>query len=86
MGGLQAPKWKPSIWTRPLHWPRWKPRRRIRLSLKASRLEHMLLSTVALVQLVWLWAWGLCCWRLGTLLISTAFLMVVLHNWPEEPR
>ncbi len=74
-----------SLWRKPLHWPRWKLRR-IRLRIKSSRLEHALLSTVALVQLVWLWAWGLCCWRLGTLVISTAFLMVVLHWWPEEQR
>ncbi len=76
----------PSRRLRPLHWPHWKLKRRIRLQVRASRLEHALLSTVALVQLIWLWGWGLCCWRLGTLLISTAFLMVVLHWWPEEQR
>lgn len=73
-----------SIWRRPLRLPRLKLRRRLKLNLKAARVEYALLSTVAYVQVLILWAWGLCCWRLGTLLISTAFLMVVLHFWREE--
>jgi hypothetical protein len=72
-----------SIWRRPIRLPRWKPRR-IKLKLRASRVEYTLLSTVAYAQVLILWAWGLCCWRLGTLIISTIFLMIVLHNWREE--
>lgn len=73
-----------SVWRRPIRLPGFRARR-IRLKLRASRVEYALLSTVAYVQVLILWAWGLCCWRLGTLLISTAFLMVVLHNWEREP-
>jgi hypothetical protein len=65
-----------------LRWPRFPP---TRSRLRLSRIERPLLEVFAVLQLVWLWAWGICCWRLGTLLISTAFLMIVLHNWRDEP-
>jgi hypothetical protein len=86
--GIQAHKWKPSIWTQPLRLPRWKPRRiRLKMAIRTSSLVQTILSLIVLAQSLYLWWWGLQSWRLGTLLISTLILAIFLYRWPEDnPR
>lgn len=74
-----------SIWTRPLRLPRLKPRRWPKVRLRVHELH--LLRLAALGHLGYLYGWGLMAgpwWRLGTLLVTSAWLLVVLHGYPPE--